>query len=1091
MQYQRFNASTRGLFRFDPATICLALTFVFLGTVGAVAQTAVPGPDQTVAPGAMVVLDGSASTPAPGETITNYQWFTDDTHDDCDTAPADRERVGPRLTFTAEILASGAADVTYCFWLRVEQSNGDGSGITIVMVTVSHSVTTPPPAPNADPVAEAGDPQTVDSEEVVQLEGSGTDMGGSIASWLWTRTGGTAGGMVTFSDATIARPTFTADTLAAGADDVRHILTLTVTDNDGATHADTVTITVEAPNADPVAEAGDPQTVDSEAVVQLEGSGTDMGGTIATWAWTRTGGTAGGMVTFSDSTIPRPTFTADTLAAGADDVRHILTLTVTDNDGATHADTVTITVEAPNADPVAEAGDPQTVDSEEVVQLEGSGTDMGETIATYAWTRTGGTMGGMVTFSDATIARPTFTADTLAAGADDVTHILTLTVTDNDGATHADTVTITVEAPDAVPNADPVAMIAGGDRSVASGTAVQLDGSGSTHDSRTTVTYGWERTGGTVGGSVPLTGEDTARLSFTADTLADGGEDVTHEFTLTVTDSEGGTDTATVTITVTSGFAAPVANAGPDQRAVSRATVRLDGTGSIPDRRKTIASYAWERTGGTGDSNLTLTGANTAQPSFTADTLDPGVEAVTHDFTLTVTDGDGTTSTDTVTVTVVSVDIRLSPSELMVQEGGTGTYQIRLSESPRRELVIMAVSGNKDAVQLNNARLVFNAENWNDWQAVEINTVAGSNTDDPVVIRHRLVTDGATSAVPGDVTVTLRARADDPIPAPVGQFLQTRATALINNQPGLSSLLELDGSTPGGGGGGSFTFQATDGRLAMNGGFVHNSVWGKVSGAYASSESAGGTTKSVTKSVLASFGVHRKYSEHFLAGVMLQLDLSDHDRAGQVGRTDTIDGTGWLVGPYFAVRHGSQPLYFEGRLLYGQSDNDIRFMDTGLGVMRAGSFDTTRLLAQIRVEGEIAMSSRDHGDDGGVEGPRMRPYADLRWIEDRAEAFTDNVNNRVPGQKVCTGQLELGSNVEIPIAVRTGEMTFTGGLGLVYSSTEGDYIPSDSRGRGRGEIGFSYDLDDTLRIGFESFYDGIGTSRYEGYGLSLSAEMKF
>ena len=102
----------------------------------------------------------------------------------------------------------------------------------------------------------------------------------------------------------------------------------------------------------------------------------------------------------------------------------------------------------------------------------------------------------------------------------------------------------------------------------------------------------------------------------------------------------------------------------------------------------------------------------------------------------------------------------------------------------------------------------------------------------------------------------------------------------------------------------------------------------------------------------------------------------------------------------------------------------------------------------------------DHGDDGGADGPRLRPYADMRWIEDRAAAFTDNVNNRVPGQTVSIGQLELGSNVEIPIAVRTGEMTFTGGLGLVWSNTEGDYIPSESGGRGRGEIGFSYDLDD-------------------------------
>ena len=644
--------------------------------------------------------------------------------------------------------------------------------------------------------------------------------------------------------------------------------------------------------------------------------------------------------------------------------------------------------------------------------------------------------------------------------------------------------TKTVDAPNAIP----VAHAGPPPPPVASGGQIQLDGRGSSVSGGTIVAWAWTRTGGTPGVTVTLTGANTAQPTVMANDLEPGGPDEIHEFTLVVTDDEGMTSVgATVMVTISAPIAAPVANAGPDQRAVSRATVRLDGRGSTPDRRKTITSYAWERTGGTGDSNLTLTGANTAQSTFTADTLNPGVDAVTHVFTLTVTDEDGMTSTDTVTVTVVSVDLRLSQSEIMVQEGGSGTYQVKLSESPLREVTIMAVSGNEDIVKLNNARLVFDGGNWNEWQEVEINSVAGSNMNDPVVIRHRLVTEGATSPVPGDVTVTLRPRTDDPIPRPVGQFLQTRATALINNQPGLSSLLELDGPTPGG----SFTFQATDGQLALNGGFIHNGVWGKVSGAYASSESAAGNTKSVTKSVLASFGVHRKYSEHFLAGVMLQLDLSDHERAGQVGTTDTIDGTGWLAGPYFAVRHGSQPLNFEGRLLYGQSDNDIRFMDTGLGVMRTGAFDTRRLLAQIRVEGEIAMSGRNHGDDGGEEGPRLRPYADLRWIEDRANAFTDNVNNRVPGQKVSTGQLELGSNIEIPIAVRTGEMTFTGGLGLVYSNTEGDYIPSDSRGRGRGEIGFSYDLDDNLRIDLDSFYDGIGTSRYEGYGLSLSAEMKF
>ena len=162
--------------------------------------------------------------------------------------------------------------------------------------------------------------------------------------------------------------------------------------------------------------------------------------------------------------------------------------------------------------------------------------------------------------------------------------------------------------------------------------------------------------------------------------------------------------------------------------------------------------------------------------------------------------------------------------------------------------------------------------------------------------------------------------------------------------------------------------------------------------------------------------------------------------------------------------------------------------------VRTGSFDTKRLLAQLRVEGEIALS------DGDV-GPRLIPYADARWIEDRAAAFTTGsatgLEIPVPGQKIIVGELELelelelGSNVEVPISVSHGAMTVTGGLGVVYSNTERDHIGSESRSRGRGEIGFSYCLDDNVQIDFESFYDGIGTSGDEGYGLSLSAHMRF
>ena len=1063
----------------DTATVTITVTS------NALPVATVTGGNQTVDAGAAVEITGSG-TDSDDDMLT-YAWVR--TGGTGNAAVALTGEDTETLSFTADTLVAGTVDKTHVFELVVTDDKGAESVPVEVTITIESAI--------VDPVANAGaDQNNIASGATVTLDGRGStvDFRKTPKTHVWARTDGTGDSNLTLTNADKAMATFTADTLVAGAPDVTHTFTLTVRDRDNRTATDTVEVTINAPFADPVASAvitGGHTMVTSGGTVMLDGSGsmTDRRRTITSYAWARTGGT-GANVTLTGATEAMASFTADMLVAGAENVTHTFTLTVTDSAGEIATDAVEVIVTA-NVRPVATLTGPATltVAAGASVTLEGSGTDRDNNLPlAYAWKRTGGTGNSAVVLTGAMTTRLSFTANNLQEGADSVTHTFQFVVTDREGAeSDPVTVTVTVDAPNAIPvaNAGPPPP------PVASGGQVQLDGRGSSVPGGTIVAWAWTRTGGTPGVTVTLTGADTAQPTVMANDLEPGGPDEIHEFTLVVTDDEGMTSVgATVMVTIIAPIAVPVANAGPDQRAVSRATVRLDGRGSTPDRRKTITSYVWERTSGTGDSNLTLTGANTAQPTFTADTLNPGVDAVTHVFTLTVTDEDGMTSTDTVTVTVVSVDLRLSQSEIMVQEGGSGTYQVKLSESPLREVTIMTVSGNEDIVKLNNARLVFDGGNWNEWQEVEINSVAGSNMNDPVVIRHRLVTEGATSPVPGDVTVTLRARADDPIPRPVGQFLQTRATALINNQPGLSSLLELDGLTPGGSGG-SFTFQATDGQVALNGGFVHNSVWGKVSGAYASSESAGGTTRSVTKSVLASFGIHQKYSEHFLAGAMLQFDLSDHDRAGQVGRTDTIDGTGWLVGPYFAARHGSQPLNFEGRLLYGQSDNDIRFMDTGLGVMRTGSFDTRRLLAQLRVEGEIAMSARGTGDDGGKDGPRLRPYADARWIEDRAAGFTDNVNNLVSGQTVSIGQLELGSNVEIPIAVRTGAMTLTGGLGLVWSNTEGDYINSESRSHGRGEIGFSYDLDDNLRIDLDSFYDGIGTSRYEGYGLSLSAEMKF
>ena len=125
-------------------------------------------------------------------------------------------------------------------------------------------------------------------------------------------------------------------------------------------------------------------------------------------------------------------------------------------------------------------------------------------------------------------------------------------------------------------------------------------------------------------------------------------------------------------------------------------------------------------------------------------------------------------------------------------------------------------------------------------------------------------------------------------------------------------------------------------------------------------------------------------------------------------------------------------------------------------------------------------------------GSRLIPYADASWVEDRAEAFTDNLGIRVAGQTIRVGQMELGSDVEIPIDVVRGEMTVVGGLGVILSHTDGGFTdPAFSRTRGRVELGVDYRLSDRTYLEFDSYYDGIGTSGFEGYGLSLGAEFSF
>ncbi|MGH8561318.1 MAG: PKD domain-containing protein, partial [Nevskiales bacterium] len=91
-------------------------------------------------------------------------------------------------------------------------------------------------------------------------------------------------------------------------------------------------------NLAPSADAGADQFVDEAATVSLTGSGTDSDGSIASRAWTQTGGPS---VTLSGADTDTPSFTAP---AVDDETNLVFRFTVTDNNGATASDSVGVVV---------------------------------------------------------------------------------------------------------------------------------------------------------------------------------------------------------------------------------------------------------------------------------------------------------------------------------------------------------------------------------------------------------------------------------------------------------------------------------------------------------------------------------------------------------------------------------------------------------------------------------------------------------------------------------------------------------------------------------------------------------------------------
>ncbi len=186
---------------------------------------------------------------------------------------------------------------------------------------------------------------------------------------------------------------------------------------------------------------------------------------------------------------------------------------------------------------------------------------------------------------------------------------------------------------------------AGPDQSIRAGDTVNLDGTASFDDDTASVDldYAWAftPTGLPPLSSAVLADASSATPSFVADVAG------TYEVELIVTD-EGGLESDADAVVVSSANMAPTAAAGADQLVIVGTPVFLDGSGSTDPEMDSL-TYGWTFTTVPSGSAATLSGPNTAMPTFVPDL--EGLYAVD----LEVSDFIGPGTPDAVDVTATTV----------------------------------------------------------------------------------------------------------------------------------------------------------------------------------------------------------------------------------------------------------------------------------------------------------------------------------------------------------------------------------------------------------------------------------------------------
>ncbi|MGQ9460655.1 MAG: PKD domain-containing protein [Candidatus Bathyarchaeaceae archaeon] len=452
----------------------------------------------------------------------------------------------------------------------------DYAGNWAVSGVYSYTVGAPPNLPPVAIFTESA--ETVPIGVMIHFNASESyDPDGYIVSYFWNFGDGTNATGVIVDHAYTSSGTYT--------------VTLKVTDNDGAVDFASSTKTVLPPNKPPVAIFTESATtVFTNEIIQFNASTSyDPDGTIVSYHWN-----------FGDGNFATGVFVEHSYA---DNGAYTVTLTVTDDDGAT--DTATSTKYVLNRPPVANFTESaKTVSTGEIISFNASESyDPDGDIISYFWD-----------FGDGTNATDVLLVE--HAYADNGFYMVRLTVTDDDGST------ATVNSIKVVLNRPPVSSFTVSAPTVQTGETVHFDASGSKDPDGHIICYIWNF------------GDGTSSVGVNVSHAYENNGDYT--VTLTVIDDDGAASSISAVETVLN--RPPVALFAKNVTIVKENEAIRFNASESHDPDGSIVSYFWDFGDGTNATGMVIEHAYAEDGNYTV--------------TLTVTDDDGASSSVSATVTV-------------------------------------------------------------------------------------------------------------------------------------------------------------------------------------------------------------------------------------------------------------------------------------------------------------------------------------------------------------------------------------------------------------------------------------------------------